>query len=552
MAIGYEQLMSFDTVVDDSNCTMDALRVPDLDLPDHVGTLRGSRSWSGFDTASPTTNSLSSALVASFEELRLQSAESVPSSPSVKDGSHGWNEHANTLNDRLSTSLSDMNDMKEGLHNEVDDLGWASLDGTEEVSDPGLAMWKTIGPNLQIPRLSQQSSDRELARALLVSGDSSQRSRRLLPTHLQAVRSWTYNDDAPTWKFLHRADIMTALAEPSSVMNEHTFEGKICTVCKSLNLWGIAMMDGSVLTNEGSELCSFVGLHQSMSYSSCMVCRAFASLLSTGTTSAQTAYTLADGKIRALPASHLSGKREGMPNHVVVGISLERNPIRWDAVAGCTTELQGLILPIFQPAVTKTALCHGLKLQTFVGFPRLRSMLSICAHDHRICQTPTHKFPINARVIDCHARKVVKLREHYRYLALSYVWGIQSAVNIPNPSDLASTDLPASLPRTIEDAISATIKLRLRFLWCDRYCIEQFHSADKSHQINQMASIYNRAVATICALGSDDEVGLPGVSSSRCAFPSLGSNGTAAFSVCPAPILLVNHISMSRWFTRGW
>ncbi|KAF2023603.1 HET-domain-containing protein, partial [Setomelanomma holmii] len=129
--------------------------------------------------------------------------------------------------------------------------------------------------------------------------------------------------------------------------------------------------------------------------------------------------------------------------------------------------------------------------------------LSQCAKNHSVCRMTTHKFPIDAKVIDCHSRKVVAMKRHDRYLALSYVWGAQSANDgLSADSNQVTMDLSFLLPRTIDDAIFVTIKLGLRYLWCDRYCLEQYHSADKRHQINQMASVYNRAVTAICALGA--------------------------------------------------
>jgi hypothetical protein len=375
---------------------------------------------------------------------------------------------------------------------------------------------------------------------------------RDLPVHLRATRSWTNNEDAMAWKLLLSSDIVKYPEGTQIARATHSFDNNICATCSTLNLPAAMSMDGSSLENAGLELCDFVGLNRSRLHSGCTLCRAFASILP-ATVSSQSAHTIFTGKLYALPASHISGLRAGVAKlPVVLGISLETNPIRWDAVAHCTTELQGLFLPMARNLEQESESCHGVELHTNVGFERVRSMLSRCAKNHHQCRTPSHDFPVRARVIDCRSRKVVSLKQGDRYLALSYVWGSRSAATVSMmDSDAAAISLPETLPGTISDAMLVTIKLGLQYLWCDRYCIEQYHSADKKHQINQMASIYNRAVATICALGADDEAGLPGITRMRSFLGSFNLYGSS-YTICPAPTLLINHISSSRWASRGW
>lgn len=77
---------------------------------------------------------------------------------------------------------------------------------------------------------------------------------------------------------------------------------------------------------------------------------------------------------------------------------------------------------------------------------------------------------------------------------------------------MATWSLPEHLPQTIEDSITVVKALGVQYLWVDRYCIKQVHAADKQFQISQMAKIYGRAYATICALGPHGNYGLHGVS----------------------------------------
>jgi hypothetical protein len=72
-------------------------------------------------------------------------------------------------------------------------------------------------------------------------------------------------------------------------------------------------------------------------------------------------------------------------------------------------------------------------------------------------------------LIECQTRTLVPAEDH-PYVALSYVWGpIHGIFKFTDDSE----QLPTKLPRTIEDAITVTQKLDFRYLWVDRYCINQ-------------------------------------------------------------------------------
>lgn len=75
-----------------------------------------------------------------------------------------------------------------------------------------------------------------------------------------------------------------------------------------------------------------------------------------------------------------------------------------------------------------------------------------------------------------------------------------------------STSLPTALPATILDAITVTNRLGFRYLWVDRYCINQHDKNKAQIQINQMDLIYQKASLTLVAASSKDPpYGLPGV-----------------------------------------
>ena len=103
----------------------------------------------------------------------------------------------------------------------------------------------------------------------------------------------------------------------------------------------------------------------------------------------------------------------------------------------------------------------------------------------------------------------------------------------------------------MRDAACATLRLGLRFLWVDRYCIDQLNPDERAQTIRHMDTIYRCADLVICAAaGHGADSGLPGVSSShrirqpictlekyelRSTFPS------ARWAICD-----------SLWNSRGW
>jgi len=117
------------------------------------------------------------------------------------------------------------------------------------------------------------------------------------------------------------------------------------------------------------------------------------------------------------------------------------------------------------------------------------------------------------RVIDCQERSIIVPPSSFQYVALSYVWG-QPRAKVPGTSSAgkATSVLPSTLPRTIEDAITMTVKLGFRFLWVDKHCIDQ--RTDEHSllmQLSMMDKIYSGAMLTlVAAAGSDAEIWSPG------------------------------------------
>ncbi|KAK3988627.1 heterokaryon incompatibility protein-domain-containing protein [Cladorrhinum sp. PSN332] len=143
---------------------------------------------------------------------------------------------------------------------------------------------------------------------------------------------------------------------------------------------------------------------------------------------------------------------------------------------------------------------HGRLIEAEGGdFGRFRRWIDFCCSHHldQRCRPLGRNLDIPGfKVIDCETRHVIRAKIGCKFVALSYVWG----PNAEEPVAISPAGaLPDAVPRTIDDAIKATRKLGLRYLWVDQYCIDQADNAHKQQQISVMDMIYSLAFVTIIA-----------------------------------------------------
>ncbi|ETS82415.1 hypothetical protein PFICI_04291 [Pestalotiopsis fici W106-1] len=182
-----------------------------------------------------------------------------------------------------------------------------------------------------------------------------------------------------------------------------------------------------------------------------------------------------------------------------------------------------------------------------------------CRHHHdELCQQDAASTVAidGFRWIDCDTKMVETAQAVQPYIALSYVWGPPSPSSAPSEPEDPNADqvpLPEKLPATIEDAITVTKQLGFRYLWVDRYCINQKNPEIKLKQIQQMDLIYQNAeLAIIAAAGTDERHGLPGVGGKERASArgsSVKYKNIDITSTLKDPQGVVRD---SRWYTRGW
>jgi hypothetical protein len=179
--------------------------------------------------------------------------------------------------------------------------------------------------------------------------------------------------------------------------------------------------------------------------------------------------------------------------------------------------------------------------------------LHYCKAHHKSLCNVTYQDVLGLELIDCQYPTIVSVPAGAPYVALSYVWGKGPSNKEPNnPNSPGARSLhPAFLLASIEDVITVTKALNYRYLWVDRFCIDQKDASKKHKQVQQMDLIYRNVESTmICAAGDDGDFGLPRVGTrSRSIQPSTAIGKVQFLSTFPLPHETVRS---SKYSTRGW
>ncbi|KAL2065728.1 hypothetical protein VTL71DRAFT_3398 [Oculimacula yallundae] len=174
--------------------------------------------------------------------------------------------------------------------------------------------------------------------------------------------------------------------------------------------------------------------------------------------------------------------------------------------------------------LTKLDMGNGLE-----GFVRqkdtskiLRDWIDDCVGNHKKCSKIDHDFrptrlldvgdPSNGNIrlvrSELGIKGVKNLENHYA--TLSYCWGppgLNATTTLDN-IEARSRNIPfRDLPATVQDAVSLTRQLCVRYLWVDALCIIQGDKNDWSKESGVMGQIYRRSLFTIAACIGDDCAG---------------------------------------------
>lgn len=146
------------------------------------------------------------------------------------------------------------------------------------------------------------------------------------------------------------------------------------------------------------------------------------------------------------------------------------------------------------------------------SFCLIKNWLHKCTSTHSECPSPKN-VPLPTRIINVVGNAssgnpylvVSQIQDVGTYAALSYCWGT-SQTNISTKATLSEKTNEISLlslPHTILDAITVTKELGIQYLWVDALCIIQDSTEDWQSESSKMGQIYNNALVTIQASGTD-------------------------------------------------
>jgi hypothetical protein len=343
-----------------------------------------------------------------------------------------------------------------------------------------------------------------------------------------------------------------------------TYEKDLCNRCKAIDFHKILSVSKGLSTKSWGRIVAGLGcVDDSQGQDSCPFCRLLSSLRVDALDSQiRPEYVLwAFPSITACPS--LLWKRDTpYTDMVVLGVVPTKDGIVLGERIDEACRKKGYITVVPPQSFGHLSFC-GRIVSKRADYSLLRRWLSHCERNHgEDCRSQDVLVIGPLKVIDCNSGRVIPTPKRCLYAALSYVWGSsmeggthQSKMKCKTlhtiSKRISGITLPAALPKVISDAIMVTTNLGLRYLWADRYCIDQSNAKEKHDQIHKMDQIYRAAyVSIIAAAGRDEKFGLPGVSTTpRKAQPIAQIKGIRFASTMPHPL---HTIRESNWFSRGW
>ncbi|KAF9549267.1 HET-domain-containing protein [Agrocybe pediades] len=144
----------------------------------------------------------------------------------------------------------------------------------------------------------------------------------------------------------------------------------------------------------------------------------------------------------------------------------------------------------------------------YVDYEEANQCIENCSQNHDTCPKAEDTI-LPTRLIDCSDPSSPRLFETHRkikgrYTTLSYAWGGDQKEKTTKAKlrSYVEEGLPKELPLTIADAITATHRLGLRWLWIDALCIIQDSDEDKLRELADMGHIYQDSYVTLSILSS--------------------------------------------------
>ncbi|KAH6079624.1 hypothetical protein HBI65_217840 [Parastagonospora nodorum] len=181
----------------------------------------------------------------------------------------------------------------------------------------------------------------------------------------------------------------------------------------------------------------------------------------------------------------------------------------------------------------------------------MKESIDVCKRDHGNTCTPKDSTALlGLKLIDCLTNTVMLAPRAPEYVALSYVWGRRN-----NGISLADAAPLSSPPKTVSDGCYLARSLGFRYLWVDRYCIDQENHAERTQQIAQMADIYASAQLVLLAVGAKDaDFAFPISDHESTHSIPQETVGDVKILSCAAPLrhITSDDLEPPKWASRAW
>ncbi|KAF2853571.1 HET-domain-containing protein [Plenodomus tracheiphilus IPT5] len=154
-------------------------------------------------------------------------------------------------------------------------------------------------------------------------------------------------------------------------------------------------------------------------------------------------------------------------------------------------------------------------------------MINNCVSSHPRCKTRQSRHTtLPRRVLDLftgedsksirlHESEYVEAERRYEYgeyVALSHVWGLAKGLPQLTTSTLQAHKKSitwSTLPRILQEAVTLTRAMKIRWLWIDSLCLMQDETQEKLEESLQMDDIFGSAFLTIAATSATDSCTQP-------------------------------------------
>lgn len=145
------------------------------------------------------------------------------------------------------------------------------------------------------------------------------------------------------------------------------------------------------------------------------------------------------------------------------------------------------------------------------SFSEVHGWLEDCLNNHTSCPKPEiGRLPTRViEILDDDNLRITSGDGEGHYAALSYCWGGEQTfvATTDRLSSMKRGFSTSDLPQTLQDAVKATLRLGLQYLWVDALCILQDSSDDKTAEIERMSAYYKNAYVTLAAGFSNSRSG---------------------------------------------